>query len=207
MILTGALTLLSLVIGFTFSMAGTRYDERLKYEAEEANAINTALLRAHFLPAADAIRLRDLLVNYARQRVSFYSARDTRQWQEAQAATARIKADLWSTVQACAQAQPTPITALAVSAVTDVFDAQGTSEAVLADRIPTAAWTLIGTIAVFSNLLIGYTSRRVEDRKSRLLILPILVSCSLALIADLGDPYSGVIHTVPRDLIKIAHSI
>jgi hypothetical protein len=34
-----ALTLLALIIGFTFSMAVTRYDQRKNYEEAEANAI------------------------------------------------------------------------------------------------------------------------------------------------------------------------
>ena len=38
-ILGATLTLLGLIIGFTFSMATTRYDQRKLYEEEEANAI------------------------------------------------------------------------------------------------------------------------------------------------------------------------
>jgi heme/copper-type cytochrome/quinol oxidase subunit 1 len=44
-------TLLALVIGFTFSMAVTRYDQRKRLEEAEANATGTEYLRAHLLPA------------------------------------------------------------------------------------------------------------------------------------------------------------
>ncbi len=37
----GALTLLGLLIGFTFSMAMNRYEQRKNYEEAEANAIGT----------------------------------------------------------------------------------------------------------------------------------------------------------------------
>jgi hypothetical protein len=40
------LTLLGLIVGFTFSMALNRYDQRKNYEEEEANAIGTESLRA-----------------------------------------------------------------------------------------------------------------------------------------------------------------
>jgi hypothetical protein len=53
-VLTAALTLLGLIIGFSFSMAISRYDQRKSYEEAEANAIGTEYLRADFLPAADA---------------------------------------------------------------------------------------------------------------------------------------------------------
>src|ERR1044072_4690882 len=53
-ILTAALTLLGLIIGFTFSMAITRYDQRKNLEAAEANAIGTEIARASLLPLAQA---------------------------------------------------------------------------------------------------------------------------------------------------------
>jgi hypothetical protein len=41
-----ALTLLGLIIGFSFSMAIGRYDQRRNYEEAEANAIGTEFVRA-----------------------------------------------------------------------------------------------------------------------------------------------------------------
>ena len=40
-VLTASLTLLALIIGFSFSMAVSRYDQRKNYEEAEANAIGT----------------------------------------------------------------------------------------------------------------------------------------------------------------------
>ena len=54
MVETATLTLLGLIIGFSFSMAITRYDLRKNYEEAEANAIGTEYVRAGLLPAADA---------------------------------------------------------------------------------------------------------------------------------------------------------
>src|SRR6266566_7066638 len=64
-----ALTLLGLLIGFTFSMAISRYDLRKNYEEGEANAIGTEYLRADLLPATDAAKVQELLRNYLDQRV------------------------------------------------------------------------------------------------------------------------------------------
>ena len=60
-VLTAALTLLGLIIGFSFSMVISRYDQRKNYEEAEANAIGTEWLRAALLPTADAARARYLL--------------------------------------------------------------------------------------------------------------------------------------------------
>jgi len=57
-VLAASLTLLALIIGFSFSMAVSRYDQRKNYEEAEANAIGTEYLRANLLPADDATRVR-----------------------------------------------------------------------------------------------------------------------------------------------------
>src|SRR6516165_10390498 len=55
---TATLTLLALIIGFSFQMAISRYDQRKNYEEAEANAIGTEYVRADLLPAEDAAKLR-----------------------------------------------------------------------------------------------------------------------------------------------------
>ena len=59
--LAPTLTLLGLIIGFSFSMATSRYDQRKNLEEAEANAIGTEYARAGLLPAADAAKVRALL--------------------------------------------------------------------------------------------------------------------------------------------------
>jgi hypothetical protein len=54
-ILAATLTMLGLIIGFSFAMATSRYDQRKIYEEAEANAIGTEYVRADLLPAADAV--------------------------------------------------------------------------------------------------------------------------------------------------------
>jgi hypothetical protein len=75
-ILAATLTLLALIIGFSFSMSTNRYDQRKNFEEAEANAIGTELLRADFLPPADAANVRKLLGEYLDQRIQFYLNKD-----------------------------------------------------------------------------------------------------------------------------------
>jgi hypothetical protein len=55
------LTLLGLIIAFSFSMPVSRYDLRESYEEAGVNAIHTEYVRADLLPAADALKVRALL--------------------------------------------------------------------------------------------------------------------------------------------------
>ncbi len=121
-----ALTLLGLLIGFTFSMAMTRYEQRKNYEEAEANAIGTEYVRVDLLPALDATRVHDLLRNYVDQRVLFYSTRDAQRLQKINADTAQVQNELWSTVQARAVAQPTILTSLVASGMNDVLNSECT---------------------------------------------------------------------------------
>jgi hypothetical protein len=205
-ILSATLTLLGLIIGFSFSMAVTRYDQRKNYEEAEANAIGTEYVRAGLLTATDASKVRGLLANYVNQRILFYTTRNARQLDQINASTARLQSDLWSAVETCAVAQPTPLMALAVSGMNDVLNSQGYTQAAWWNRIPIAAWALMGAIAICCNLLLGFTSRLRDSKIKRLLVLPLIVSVSFFLIADLDAPRGGVIHVSPENLVSLSSS-
>jgi hypothetical protein len=207
LIVGAALTLLGLIIGFTFSMAIGRYEQRKNYEEAEANAIGTEYLRADLLPAADADRVRTLLGNYLDQRVLFYEAPDDVQLRRIDATTARLETDLWYAVQAPAMKQPTLVVPLAVSGMNDVLNSQGYTQAAWWNRIPVAAWVLMVTISVFCNLLIGYGMHRADPKKPLLLVLPLVVSVSFFLIADIDSPRGGIIRVNAQNLASLAQSL
>src|SRR5262249_34825848 len=145
-LLGGTLTLLGLIIGFTFSMAVSRYDQRKNYEEEEANAIGTEYVRA------------DLL--------------------------------------------------LAVSGMNDVLNSQGYTQAAWWNRIPIAAWVLLGLISIFCNVLVGlWCAWETVDSLHDFADHPITLSISLFLIADIDSPRNGLIHVHPRNLESLAESL
>ena len=206
-ILAATLTLLGLIIGFSFSMALTRYDQRKNYEAEEANAIGTEYLRAGLLPGADAAKVRELLRSYVDQRVLFYTTRNARRLEQINASTVQLQTGLWLAVQAPAVAQPTPVIALAVSGMNDVLNSQGYTQAAWWNRIPVAAWGLMGAIAICCNLLAGYNARRTEAKPMRFFVLPMIVAVSFLLIADLDSPRGGLIRVRPQNLVSFSRSL
>src|SRR5579863_5593352 len=87
------LTLLALIIGFTFSMAVGRYDQRKNYEEEEANAIGTEYVRADLLPSEDASKVRQLLAQYLDQRLLFYTIRDAHDLERVDSETERLQSE------------------------------------------------------------------------------------------------------------------
>jgi len=190
-VLGATLTLLGLLIGFTFSMAISRYDQRKNLEEAEANAIGTEFLRAGLLPAADATKVRALLHTYYEQRILFYTTRDSDKLREVNAQSAQLQGELWAAVIAPAASVSTPTIALAVAGMNDVLNAQGYTQAAWWNRIPRAAWILMLSIAVCCHLLIGFGVRDRRAELPLLLALPLVMSISFFLIADIDSPRGG----------------
>jgi hypothetical protein len=207
LVLGATLTLLGLIIGFTFSMAISRYEQRKNYEEAEANAIGTEYVRADLLPAVDAQRVRALLANYTDQRILFYRTRDEQQLRRVNAETAQLQTELWSTVAKPAATQQTPINALIVSGMNDVLNSQGYTQAAWWNRIPPSAWGLMLMIALCCNLLIGYCIRRTGMEFVVFLVLTLVVSISFFLIADIDSPRGGIIRVEPQNLVSLSQSL
>jgi hypothetical protein len=199
--------LLALIIGFSFSIAIDRYEQRRDYEEAEAKAIGTEYVRADFLASTDAAKVRVLLRNYLAQRILFYTSSSARRLRQIDWDTAQLQADLWSAVQVPAAAKPTPVMALVVSGMNDVLNSQGYTQAAYWNRIPRGEWGLMAVIAIFSNLLVGYGSRRGENERILLIALPLIVSISFILIADIDTPRGGFIHVPPVNLESLARSL
>jgi|SRR5271155_483011 len=205
MIEGATLTLLGLIIGFSFSMATSRYDQRKNDEATEASAIGTEFFYADFLPPNHAARVRELLKKYADLRIAFYETRDRAQLALVDRETSEVQTEMWSVVRADAAAQPTSVTALVVAGMNDVSSSQGYTQAAWSNRIPAEAWLLMVFVAVFDSLLLGYGSHSARALVS--LVLPLVVSVTFFLISDLDSPRRGLIHTYPQNLVSLSKSL
>ena len=207
LVVAATLTLLGLIIGFSFSMAINRYDQRKNYEEAEANAIGTEYVRADLLAAADAAKVRELLKVYLDQRILFYRTSDEQKLQQINAYTAQLQSEMWTAVHAPGGPQPAPILALAVSGMNDVLNSEGYTQAAWWNRTPIGVWGLMATVGIFSCLMIGYISHRATEGFVRLLILPLILSIAFFLIADVDSPRSGVIRVVPQNLVSLSQSL
>lgn len=72
------------------------------------------------------------------------------------------------------------------------------------NRIPLAAWVMMGLIAVAANLMVGYGAHR---RGAFLFVLPVVVSISFLLIADIDSPRGGIIRVLPQNLLLLSQSL
>lgn len=133
MVQAATLTLLGLIIGFSFSMATGRYDQRKHYEEAEANAIGTEYVRTDLLQPAEASQVRELLRQYTDLRIRFYQTRNRDDLQQIDQRTIAVERGLWAGVAQTANAQASPIRALTVAGMNVYGAAAGGVDLVFPD--------------------------------------------------------------------------
>lgn len=149
--------------------------------------------------------MRDLLRSYIDLRVLFYTKSDLHERRQIDTRTTQVQNDMWSVVQTRAAVQPTPPIALVVMGMNDVLNSQGYTQHAWWYRIPVEAWTLMAVIAICCNLMIGYGGHRTS--RLLLLVVPLAVSVSFFLIADIDSPLGGVIRIQPQNLLSLAQTL
>jgi hypothetical protein len=137
--------------------------------------------------------------------VLFYTVDDAAELARIDSEITKLESVLWQAVSGAANANPTPPMALAVSGLNDVFNARGYTQAAWWNRIPLAAWGLMGLIAIGANLILGYGERQTDSVS--LLVVPVIVSIAIFLIADIDSPRGGIIRVLPQNLIALSHSL
>jgi hypothetical protein len=207
LIQTSTLTLLALLIGFSLSMAVGRYDQRKSLEEGEANAIGTEYVRADLAGAPLDAQIKAALVRYAQLRHADYETRDTQALARINRDTADVQGELWRMASQVAKEKPTPIGALVVAGMNDALNAQDYAEAARINHIPLGAWFLMIVIALFGCTVQGFGAKGPSRHGLLIAIVPVTISLSLALIADIDSPRGGIIHIQPQNLARLLQSM
>ncbi len=191
------LALLGLLLGFSFSMAVERFDERRRAEISEATAIGTVYVRASTLADASAKEQRELLRDYVQTRVAYHDARNNpRLLAEARTRTTDLQRRIWAEAGHAGWSGGGVTDTEAkvgdyLTALTGMFTAAELRQAAYENRIPRTAWALLIMVAAVANFLVGLGVWRWNA--FLLLILPVVVSSTLTLIYDLDSPRMGMI--------------
>lgn len=198
----GLFLLLSLLLGFTLSLAATRFVERRSLSVEEAISIGTTYLRAGMLPNPYAEHSRDLLRKYVDARLDLDNAGiNARQVTDALSRARRIHDELWSDAAAAAALDRTAITTAYVNSLNDTIDLYEKRLAAAENRIPTTIWVLIAVVSLIAVFARGLTL--TSRFWLNLLLAPVTVAIVVALIADLDSPSRGLIRVDKRAMERL----
>jgi hypothetical protein len=201
--LNGMLTLLALMLAFTYSFCVSRADLRKKAIITEVNAIGTAFLRADLLSEPGRTDVQQRLYEYAQSRyVEPGSITTLEEAEKVVARSEQIQSLIWPATRTAIRQDreiAAPEKALLVAAVNDVLDSHTSRMAVIYDRLPTAVLILLLLIAGTS-LGVGafHSSLNGNLIRGRMTLFACIVASLMYLIFDYD--------TMMRGFIQVDHS-
>lgn len=209
-LISSALALLGLLIGFTFAMAIDRFDDRRHTVVAEANAISTTYLRVALLEDSIARELRGAVAAYAHDRRAFVAAGEDPVALKRVADRLAAQQDaIWARVKIALNGPDGPRYATSLlGAVNEMFDLAATRQALLDGHIPPLVLIVLIGFAAATAYLLGYAGgeSRTRHRAATLLVF-LLVAIAIALIIDLDRPRIGLIQIDQSPIERVIESI
>jgi len=201
------LGLLALVLGFTFSLAASRFEARRQVVLDEANAVGTTYLRSRLLPEPQRAETSRLLREYIQVRIRGVQEGDP---DAAIKESERIHELLWTQAAAVgAQDRGSIMTGLFVQSLNELIDLHAKRVLVgLRSRLPLIIWAGLYGLAMLGMAAVGYQSGLAATRRSPAMLgLVVAFSLVLYLIADLDRGQEGLLRVSQQAMIDVQRSM
>lgn len=201
------LALLALVLGFTFSMAALRFDQRREAVLNESNAIGTTFLRAQLLAEPEKSEISKLLKEYVDIRIP---AAQQGKLQEAIVRSENVQESLWKQAIAVAQKDPASvISALFINSLNEVIDLHAKRIHIgIRSHIPHIIWLVLIGFTVLGLGAVGYQAGLSTTKRSPAMIGMCLAFAAIfALIGDLDRSQEGYLRVGQEAMIDLQRSM
>jgi hypothetical protein len=202
------LGVLGLLLGFTMSMAVSRFEARKQLVLNEANAIGTSCLRTELLPAAEGSEIASVLRQYITVRVQYGSAGvDQTQLESLRRQTARLQSEFWTRAVAYSQKDPNPVRAgLLLQSLNQAIDLEATRRMAFQNHVPPSVIYVNAIVGVLAATLVGYAFGLNGRRQIfSMCMLALAITLVLALIIDLDRPRAGFIRVSQQPMTDLQH--
>lgn len=193
LVVSGVMVVLGLLLGFTFSLALDRFEQRRMLVVTEANAIGTSYLRAQLLEEPDRTRLSELLVAYTDNRIQLATAPSSADKKELLEKNDQLLTKIWAAVSAAAdttkgKAISTPL----LLAFNELIDHDTERKVARTTSIPGFVLLMLYVFLVVTAGVVGFVLSGRRQRMIALVMFGLLV-LAMTIIADLIRPTSGTI--------------
>jgi hypothetical protein len=201
------LGLLALLLGFTFSLAASRFDARRQVVLDEANAIGTTFLRARLLPEPQRAESLSRLREYADLRIRGLTESGIA---DVLARSGQLQEELWSRAVDVAGRNPEAITTgLYLQSLNALIDVHSRRVLVgLRSRIPASIWLVLFGLCSIGMASVGYQAGLSETRRSpEMPILTLAFAAVLFLIVDLDRAHEGVLRVGQQAMVDVLRTM
>ena len=200
-----ALSVLALLIGFTFSLALTRYDSRRVLVVHEANALGTTWLRTDLLDAPARDDMRRALRAYIDARVAWGSSQNAVEEANAARKSDALQARFWKAmVVAVEPVRTTALGGLVVSTSNESIDVAAERVAERQAHIPVRIFRMLTIFAFVAAAMVGY-HRGAHRHATTVLFL--LLTLAITLVIDLDRPTTGLITVPQQPMLDLQRSV
>jgi len=211
LILGSVLTLMSLMLGFTYMMSSDRYEARRQLVIEEANAIGTAYLRAQLLPGGMQDEVQALLRQYLDVRIQEGRVDSTEpELHESLLHQAKLmEAQLWNHAVRAAELDGSVVTSgFFIQSLNELIDTSGTRNAALNRHVPEIVLFLMFATIVLTTATLGYASGLAGHRVTlAAFVLVMLIALVVYLIINLDRPRRGPIQVSHESMLSLQQTI
>ncbi|PTX57146.1 hypothetical protein C8N43_1812 [Litoreibacter ponti] len=204
------LGLLALLLGFTFSLALNRFDDRSRAVVEEANAIGTAWLRTDLLSEPRAQEAKTLMSRYGIIRVEAgrVPASQEERRLELIGAAEELFAKLWAVASAEAAETPGPVAMGFAASLNDMIDSLGARDAAINRHVPEPVLFLMFATFVLLGGVLGYNSGLTQVKAGFPIYAMLLLIVALVfMIIDLDRPRRGLIEVNQTAMVAVSDAM
>ena len=206
----GTLGLLALLLGFSFSMALSRYELRTHLVMEESNAIGTTYLRSRLLPEPVNKEAASLLRQYVDTRVDFHrTVHDQTKLNELTNRTEELQRQLWLRVPIAVEKDSRPsTTGLFTQSLNELIDIYGARRAAIDNHVPESIVFLLLCVSIMAVLGIGFVCGLGQQRNLfSTVMLAVLLMLVMTAIIDLDRPRRGLIRVREDSMLRLQSTI
>jgi hypothetical protein len=200
-LLGASLGLFGVLLGFTFSMANSRFEERRQLEITEGSGLEIVWLRTSFLAEPARSTERSLLRRYVPVRIGFFDAGpDLRGYEEILRESTSLQKQMWRVASDEVTAHRDPPTVQFLAALGDSVQATEKRTAAAENRIPALSWAILLLLGMMASVLLGADLRS----RSYLLrgMLQVALAAALALTYDIDTPSKGFVQVGQQSMLR-----
>jgi hypothetical protein len=191
------LALIGLLIAFTFSGSGSRFDAGRDLIVQETNAIGTAYHRLDLLPEGLQPDMRGLFRNYVDARLEVYQSLPGADAAiAALSESSRIQGEIWNQTVAAAWREGIAPDAvkLLLPALNEMIDKSTAGAMAIGQHPPVAVWLMLIALIVVGSLFAGYGMAGGKSRNRWQTIgFAAVISMAVYIVVDLEYPHLGLI--------------
>jgi hypothetical protein len=210
------LGVVGLLLGFTISMAVSRFEMRKQLVLEEANAIGTSFLRTQLLPEQDRDYISSRLRQYVYLRTRHVRAgddlrilNDPAALKAAREESTALQKDFWTRAVSCARKDPNMVpTGMLLQSLNQVIDLDAARWMAYKNHVPEAVIYVDSLVALLATTLIGYSIGLAGERhffSESLLCLAIVLVISV--VIDIDRPRRGMVTVDQQPMLDLQQQL